>query len=816
MGTILQDLRYGVRMLIKSRAFTLVAVLALALGIGANTAIFSVVNAVLLRKLPYAQPERVVRIWGTNTQQSVPRGEGDYYDFNISTNDFADWRASNHVFESIAVFSSLGSVTLTGRDEPVRLRCPVVSADFFKVLGVQPALGRFFLPEEEQQGKHRAVVLSYGTWQGRFNADPNIVGQTLVLSGNSYTVVGVAPKEFEHPRPNPTAEPEMWRPLALQLEPGERNNHWLHAIARLKPGVTTEQAQAEMNLINGQLERQYPDSNTGRGVRLSSLHESMVGNIRSALSVLFGAVGFVLLIACANVANLLLARSSTRQREMAIRTALGASRLRVIRQLLTESVLLSVLGGALGLLIALWATDLLIGLSGGEIPRLSAISIDARMLGFTAAVSLLTGIIFGLAPALEASRPDLNVSLKEGGRVATGRGRQRFRQALIVSEVALSLVLLIGAGLMMKSFWRLQHVNLGFNPENLLTMYVSLPQTRYPEQSQAALVQQRIVERISALPGVASAASVSILPLSGGNSCDGVMIEGRPAATASDVPCVEVRSISPDYFRTMGVPLVRGRALNDHDTSDAPAVVVVNESLVRRLFPGEDPLGRRINHSAPDKPQVWREIVGVVGDIRHFGPDAEARPEFYEPQLQAPNWGTGLVVRASGDLTNLAAAVRGEVRALDPDLPVYNLKSMEELVSETVAQPRFRTLLLAIFAAVALLLSATGLYGVMNYWVTQRTREIGVRMALGAQARDVLRMVVGQGMILAAIGVAVGLVAAFGLTRLINSLLFNVSATDPLTFACVALALCVVAFLASYLPARRATKVDPMVALRYE
>ncbi|HYY56001.1 MAG TPA: ABC transporter permease [Pyrinomonadaceae bacterium] len=816
MGTLLQDLRYGLRMLLKSPAFTAVAVLALALGIGANTAIFTVVNAVLLKPLPYPQPERVVRLWGTNTQQSVPSGAGEYYDFNISTNDFADWRAANHVFESIAVFSSFGSVTLTGRDEPVRLRCPVVSTEFFNVLGVHPALGRFFLPEEEQQGKHRVVVLSYGTWQSRFNADPNIVGQTLTLTGNSYTVVGVAPKDFEHPRPNPAAEPEMWRPVALELEPGERNNHWLHAIARLKPGVTVEQAQAEMNLINGQLERQYPDSNTGRGIRLGSLHDSMVGNIRSALSVLFGAVGFVLLIACANVANLLLARSSTRQREMAIRTALGASRLRVIRQLLTESVLLSLMGGALGMLIALWATDLLVGLSGGEIPRLGAIGVDGRMLLFTAMVSLLTGIVFGLAPALEASRPDLNVSLKEGGRVATGRGRQRFRQALIVSEVALSLVLLVGAGLMMKSFWRLQHVELGFNPDNLLVMDMALPQTRYPERSQAALFQQRLVERINALPGVASAASVSILPLSGGNSCDGTTIEGRAAASPADIPCVEVRDISPGYFRTMGVPLLRGRALDEHDNADAPPVVVVNESFVRRLFPGEDPIGKRINHSAPDGPQVWREIVGVVGDIRHFGPDSEARPEFYQPQMQAPSWGTALVVRSSSDPTNLAAAIRGEVRAMDKDLPLYNLKSMGELVSESVAQPRFRTLLLALFAAVALLLSATVLYGVMNYWVTQRTREIGVRMALGAQSRDVLRMVVGQGMVLAVIGVGVGIVAAFALTRVINNLLFNVSATDPWTFIAVPLALCAVAFVASYIPARRATKVDPMIALRYE
>jgi putative ABC transport system permease protein len=815
METLFQDLRYGVRMLLKSPAFTLVAVFALALGIGANTAIFSVVNAVLLRQLPYAQPERLVRLWGTNALQSVPRGQSEFSDFNISPNDFADWRAQNHVFDSVAVFSSFGSVTLTGRDEPVRLRCPVVSPEFFSVLGVKPALGRFFLPEEEQVGKHRVVVLSYGTWQQRFGADPEIVGQTLTLNSSNFTIIGVAPKGFEHPRPNPTAEPEMWRALPLTLDAGERNNHWLHAIARLKPGVTQAQAQAEMNVINGQLEQQYPDSNTGRGLRLGSLHEAMVGEMRPALSLLLGAVGFVLLIACANVANLLLARSSVRHREMAIRTALGASRLRIVRQLLTESLLLALLGGGFGLLIALWATDLFVGLSGGEIPRLSTISVDGRILGFTALVSLLTGVIFGLAPALDSSKPELNVSLKEGGRAATGLGRQRLRQLLIISEVALSLLLLVGAGLMMKSFWRLQHVELGFNPDNLLTMDISMPPSRYPDKDQAALFQERLLERLSALPGVTSAASTTVLPLSGANSCDGMTIEGRPT-TPADMPCVEVRDSSPDYFRTMGIPLLRGRQLTGRDNKDAPPVVIVNEAFARSFFPGQDPIGHRINHSPADKPAVWREIVGVVGDVRHFGLDAEARPEFYEPQLQAPSLGTSIVVRSNSDLTGLAAAVRREVLAMDKDLPVYHLKTMQELISDAVAQPRFRTLLLLIFAAVALLLSGLGLYGVMSYWVTQRTREIGVRMALGAQPGDVLRLVVGQGMALAGLGVCLGLAAAFALTRLIHSLLFAVSATDPLTFTAVPLVLCVVAFLASYIPARRATRIDPMIALRYE
>ncbi|HEX8140385.1 MAG TPA: ABC transporter permease [Pyrinomonadaceae bacterium] len=815
MSTFWQDLRYGVRMLLKSPGFTLVAVFALALGIGANTAIFSVVNAVLLRPLPFAEPERLVRLWGTFSQQSVPRGEGQYYDFNISPNDFADWRTQNRSFEAIAVFSSYGSVTLTGRDEPLRLRCPVVSTEYFSVLGVKPALGRFFLPEEEQVGKHRVVVLSYGAWQQKFGADPSVVGQTLTLNGSSYTVVGVAPKIFEQPRPTPSAEPDMWRPLALELEPGGRASHFLHAMARLKPGVSLQQAQADMDSITANLERQYPDSNLGRGVRLSSLHEAIVGNIRPALRVLLGAVGFVLLIACANVANLLLARSTVRQREMAIRTALGASRLRIVRQLLTESILLAAVGGGLGLLLALWATDLLTGLGGKDIPRLGAISLDGRILGFTLLVSLLTGIIFGLIPALESARPDLNVSLKEGGRANVGGG-QRFRQFLIVSEVALSLVLLVGAGLMMRSFWRLQHVQLGFDADNLLTLDLSLPRTRYKQADEAALFQQQLVERLKALPGVTSAASSSVLPLSGGNSCDGMMIEGRPLASAGEAPCVEVRQTSPDYLRAMGIPLLRGRQLTEQDKRDAPFVVVINEALARRFFAGTDPIGQRISHSDPSGPPVWRTIVGVAGDVRHFGLDAEPLPEFYEPQLQAPSWGTSLVVRSASDPASVAAAVRAEVRRMDADLPVYNVKTMRELASESVAQPRFRTLLLAIFAAVALLLSGVGLYGVMSYWVTQRTREIGVRMALGAQASDVLRMVVGQGMMMAVVGVCVGLVASLALTRVIHSLLFGVSTTDPLTFAAVPLVLCVVAFLASYIPARRATRIDPMIALRYE
>ena len=814
MHTLLQDLRFGMRMLLKQPGFTVVAILTLAIGIGINTAMFSVVNAVLLRPLSYQEPERLVRLWGASSSQGGQKTSSTPTEFGNSFNDFLDWKAQNRVFKNIAVIS-FGTVALTGRDEPLRLRCPVVSADFFAVLEAKPLLGRFFLPEEDQVGKHRVAVLSYGLWQRLFAAEPKVIGQTLTLNGDSFTVIGVAPQNFEHPILNAAGEPDLWRPIAIQPEARSRGAHFLNAIARLKPGVSVEQAQSEMNNITGQLERQYPESNTGRGVRLTSLHSAIVGNIQTALYVLLGAVGFVLLIACVNVANLFLARASARQKEIAIRLALGAGRLRIIRQLLTESVLISLVGGAGGFLLAFWSTDLLLTLSAGDVPRLQAIKVDASVLAFTFVISLATGIIFGLAPALQLSKPNLNSSLKDGVKsTASSPGRQRFRRLLLISEVALSLVLLIGAGLLLKSFWQLQQVKLGFNPEGLLTMDLSLPRARYSRAGQAAAFQQQLLEKLRALPGVNAVGVVDYLPLSGRNTCDGFTIEGRPPLPPGEFPCSEMRSSSTDYLRTLDIPLIRGRQFTDQDREGTPLVVLINESMARRFFPHEDPIGKRVNLEYPN--QVWREVVGIVRDVKHFGLASEAQPEIYRPQAQAPTLSMSVLVRSASDPASLAALLRKEVRALDKDLPVYNLREMRDLVKNSVAQPRFRTFLLGIFAAVALLLASVGIYGVMSYAVNQSTRELGIRLALGAQRRDIFGLVMGQGLILAAIGIVIGLAASVALTRFLSSLLFGVSPTDLFTFAGISILLAAIALLACYLPARRATRVDPMVALRYE
>ena len=812
MRSVWQDLRYGLRMLLRKPGFTFAAVLTIALGIGANTAIFSAVNAVLLRPLPYLEPERLVRIWGTSARQSATEARGEFYDYNISPNNFYDWREQNQVFAQMAAFS-FGSLTLTGRDEPLRLVCPAVSAEFFSVLGVTPAHGRFFLPEEEQVGQHRAVVLSHGLWHSQFGGDPNIIGQTLSFEGNSFVVVGVAPANFRHPVRSPIGEPDLWRPLALRLEPGNRGGYWLHAIGRLKPGVTLEQAQAEMSAISNRLEQQYPETNAGRGARLSALHHAVVGNVRPALWLLFGAVGLVLLIACANVANLLLARASTRRREMAIRLSLGASFFRVVRQLLTESLLLALIGGAFGLLLALWLTDVFIAL-GADIPRLEEVSVDTRALGFALGLTLLTGIIFGLAPALNAVKFDLNQSLKEGGLTSSPR-RHRSRSLLVVSEVALALMLLVGAGLLLKSFWRLQSVDPGFNPEGALVLDISLPQARYPQRAEAANFYQQLLTRIEALPGTQAAGAVNILPLSGSSSCDSFSIAGHPPMPQGQEPCAEIRASSVSYFRALGIPLLMGRQFTEQDRRDAPPVALINETMARRFFPAADPIGQRINLDGASQP-VWREIVGVVADVKHFGLDVEPRPEIYQPLLQAPFRGMTIVARTNADPETLASAVRAEVRALDKDLPIYNLRTMRDLVSSSIAQPRFRTLLLGSFAALALLLAAIGVCGVMFNTVAQRTHEIGIRLALGAGRRDILKLILWQGMSLALMGISVGLGAAFALTSVMRSLLFGVSATDWATFVSAALLLFGIALLACYLPARRATKVDPMEALRYE
>jgi putative ABC transport system permease protein len=797
-------------MLGKSPGFTAMAVLALALGIGANSAIFSVVNTVLLRPLPYKDPDRLVMVWYHVPQKGLKQ-------FSASPLDFIDWRDQSQVFEQMAAFDSL-SFNLTGKEEPERIEGARVSASLFPLLGVKAALGRTFLAEEEQPGHERVVILSHGLWQRRFGADPGFIGQTLTLNGSSYTVVGILPASFKFPD-----KEELWTPLAFnpeQLIESARGGRSLLVIGRLKPAVTLRQGQTEMSTIARRLEQRYPVTNTGWGIHLVPLHEQEVEEYRLALLILLGVVGFVLLIACANVANLLLARAATRQKEIAIRTALGATRRHVIRQLLTESLLLAGLGGALGLLLALWGIDLLVAVCPADMPRVQEVRLDGHVLGFTLLVSLLAGVIFGLAPAFQASQPDLNQSLKEGGWKSRALpGRHRIRNLLVVGEVALALVLLIGAGLMIKSFLRVRSVHLGFNPEHVLTMQIALPPSQYAAGHPVSAFYRQLLARIEELPGVQSVGAVTVLPLSGDVSATSFTIEGRPPLPTGEFLLANYRAISPHYFRTMGIPLLQGRDVAERDGEAAPTVVVINQTMAQRFWPGEQPLGKRLRLKVKGQ-QISCEIVGVVGDVKYAELNAKATPEIYWPYAQnlRPGYTSNmtLVVRTASDPVSMAAAVRSQVQAVDRNQPVFNIKTMEQYVVQAVASWRGATLLLSLFAALALVLAAVGIYSVMSYSVTQRTHEIGVRMALGAEPRDVLRLVVGQGMMLTLIGVIAGLAAAFALTRVMSEMLYGVSPTDPTTFAAIALLLAAVALMASYIPARRATKVDPMVALRYE
>jgi putative ABC transport system permease protein len=807
MQTLLQDIRYGLRMLAKNPGFTVVAVVTLALGIGANTAVFSVVNTVLLRPLPYKEADRLVTVWGKNLEKG--------YDFDlVSPPDFADWRAQNRVFEEMAA-SDDAMYTLTGTGEPTSITAYKFSAGFFHVLGVPPIIGRTFLPEEEQPGKNRVVVLSYRLWQSRFGGDRGVIEKMVRLNGEPYTVIGIMPPSFEYPQ-----DTELWTPL--RVEPNLANNRgvrFLRVLARLKPGVRIKEAEAEMNTIASRLEREYPDTNKGEGVYLKTLRDMKVGDIRPALLVLLGAVSFVLLIACANVANLLLARATARQREIAIRGALGASRVRMVRQFLTESVLLAVLGGGLGLLLASWGVGGLVAMfpptiSNLNIPRVDTIPIDDKVLGFALCASLLTGVIFGLAPAFEACRLNPNESLKEAGRsLASSAQGRRFRSALVVSEVALSLILLSAAGLLMKSFLHLLQGDLGFDSNHVLTLRVWLPQYKYKTDPQQRAFSSQVVEKIRSLPGVQSVGAVTFLPLSGWWGQRGFTIEGRPVSPQNPQPAVVWSSVTTDYFRTLGIPLVKGRFFSGRDIDEAPGVAIISKGLARQFWPTEDPIGKRITLEGQRSP---REIVGVVGDVRQFGLVSEPRPEIYIPFDQATTPLICFAVRTASDPINLANAVRHEVWAVDKDQAVSHVMTMEQLAAESLAPQRISLLLIAIFAALALILAAVGLYGVLAYSVTQRTHEVGIRMALGAGAGDVLKLVVGQGLILTLLGVAIGLAASFGLTRFLSSLLYGVRPTDPATFAGVSLLLTGVALAASYIPARRATKVDPMVALRYE
>ncbi|HSB11414.1 MAG TPA: ABC transporter permease [Blastocatellia bacterium] len=809
MDTLLHDIRYSIRTFLKTPGFTAVAVIALALGIGANTAIFSVVNALLLKPLPYKEADRLVLIWHSYPKLNLEQA-------SLSAPSYVEYRDMTTSFEQVATATEW-SVNLTGVGEPERLQGARVSYNLFATLGVQPAQGRSFLAEEDRPGSDKVVVLSNGLWQRRFGGDPSIVGQTITLDGSSYDVVGVMPAGFVF-----MVEVDLFKPIAFtpeQLAPNRHGNEYLIGVARLKPGVTFAQASAEMNLLADQLRPQFYGPNWG--ITVVPLREQLVGNFRTALFILLGAVGCVLLIACANVANLLLARASSRQKEIAVRTALGASRGRIVRQLLTESVLLAALGGALGLLLAfVGIRALVLGVPEditGFIVGWKDISLSAPVLAFTFGVSMLTGVVFGLVPALRASRPDMNESLKEGGRGGTeGRHNNLVRASLVVLEVAVALVLLIGAGLLIRSFMRLQQVSPGFNPSNVLTMQLSLPESKYGERAQIASFFEQVVERVQSLPGVASAGVGNNIPMGNDGWNASFAIEGLQLAPGEPSPHGDPHMVSPDYFKAMGIALLRGRYFTEADSKDSLQVAIIDETLADQYWPDQDPIGKRIGFGGTRDQRIWHEIVGVVGHVKQYGLDGKTKVQYYFPQSQSPQRNMYLIVRTTGEQRSIVSSIRGAIDSIDKDQPIYRLMKMDDIVANSALQRRVSMFLLGIFAAVALVLAAVGIYGVMAYTVTQRTHEIGIRMALGAQPKDVLALVVRRGMLMTLIGVGLGLAGAFAVTKVMASLLFGVGAHDPLTFVGISVLLGAVALIASLVPARRATRVDPMIALRYE
>jgi putative ABC transport system permease protein len=813
MGTIGQDIKYGARMLLKSPSLSIVATIALALGIGANTAIFSVVNAVMLRPLPFPNSEALMSVFERDQTRGIVRGSYSYP-------NFFDLRDQNHVFEHIAAYHDSDFI-LTGHGEPVRISGGVATADLFSVLGTAPVLGRTFLPDEDKPTETgRVVVLSQRFFASRFNSDASVLNQQITLDGKQYTIVGVMPHGFEFPVQN---EPlDLWTTIADDAAgsspaTGQRGAHFLRLIARLKPGVTESQAQAEVDAIAARLEQQYPDTNTHKGIRVESALKALIGDVRPALLILLGAVACVLLIACANVANLLLARAMTRHKEMAVRSALGASRIRVVRQLLTESLLLSLAGGLLGLALAVWWSDLLIALGKKDIPRAIQVGLDWRVLGFTLGVSILTGLVFGLVPALHLSKTALMDSLKEGRGAGAGARKNRVRGLLVVAELAIAVVLLVGAGLLIQSLWRLQHVNPGLQAQNILTFNVVVPEVRYSSEKQVRFFND-LLARTRALPGVQSASAVMPLPLSGDRFSISFQIDGRPVAK-KDQPSGDLFVAAPNYFRTMGIPIKKGRDFEERDEHKSTPVIIVTESFARQFFPGEDPIGKRIQpgiSSWENETSVMREIIGVVGDIRNRALDTEPKPAFYVPQSQVPFSQLIVVAKTTNDPHSLITGATREVRSVDPEVPVFSVKTMEEYIASSVAAPRFNTTLLSIFAAVALVLTIIGLYGVMSYSVAQRTNEIGIRMALGAQTRDVLGLIVKDGVKLVLVGLVLGISGALILTRLLSTLLFGVTTRDPATFFAIAALLSIVAMLACCIPAWRATRVDPLDALRCE
>jgi predicted permease len=810
MNTLWQDLRYGARMLVKTPAVTLVAIIALTLGIGANTALFSVVNAVLLRPFPYADGERLAMIWERKS------GKPDAQNV-INLGNFYDWKDQNTSFVDMAAFFDR-NVNLTSDGNPEEVPAQIATTNLFSVLGVNAFQGRTFTADDGKDGQPSVVIISHGLWQRRFGGGP-IVGHEITLNNLKFTVIGVLPADvgwFVQKGSMINKAPDIWTPWQVSNELRERHGRFARAVGRLKPGVTLEQAQNEMNVIGARLAQQYPEFDTNWGVNVVPLRTQFTGQIRKPLFILLGAVGFVLLIACANVANLLLARASSRKKEIAVRAGLGASRWRIARQLLTESLLLSLIGGGCGLLLAWWGTRALVSFSPPGLMDLHSVGVNLPVLGFTFLLALLTGIIFGLVPAIEAARFDLNNVLKEGGRnPGGGSGAHRLRNTFVVMQVALALVLLVGAGLFMKSLRHLRSVDPGFNSKNLLTMRVNLPVRKYDSDPKIMDFFHRTIEQLRALPGVEAVGAINTLPFAGPHSGTSIDIEGAPPQPEGQKLSTGICVVDPHYFDAMQIPLKRGRLFTEQEAKEMRHVVVVNETFVREILGGADPLGKRVTIAMKDKDSPT-EIIGVVGDTKHLGLDSELEAMAYWPQPELVYSGMTMVIRTTGSANSIVPQAREVVRNIDPQQPIGETSTMEMLLEHSIARSRFNATLLSIFSLVALVMAAVGIYGVMSYSVQQRTHEIGLRMALGAQQGDVLRMVGRQGITLGLIGVAVGLAASFGLTRLIVSLLFEVQATDPRTFAAVASGLFLITLIACYVPARRAMKVDPLVALRYE
>ncbi len=798
----MQDLRYALRQLAKTPGFTAIALLTLGLGIGACTAIFSVVNSVILRPLEYPESDRLVVIRETNLPQ--------FPEFSVAPGQYFSWLEQAKSYEQLAALRG-GSYNLTGIGEPQRLTAKLITANYLTMLRVHPALGRAFTADEEAKDKANVVILSYGFWQRQFGGRPEVLNTTVQLNGQAFTIVGIMAKNFQI-----DSKTDVFAPAAFSAE--ERQNHgghYISAISRLKAGVTVEQARSEMNVIASRLAKQFPDTNKGWGVKLAPMLEYAVADVRPVLYSLLGAVGFLLLIACVNVANLLLARATARAKEMTIRAALGASRVRIMRQLLTESVVLAVFGAALGLIIAQWGTSALLAFAPDTLPRAHGIGIDGTVLGFTCVLALATGIGFGLVPAFQAARVNLNETLKDAGRGSSeGRQRQRLRGALVVAEVAIALVLLVGAGLLIRSFARLQNVNPGFQPRDAWTVELDLPGKKYGTDAQQAAFAVRAAERLAAIPGVQSAGASHVVPFTGNDYILGFTIAGRPPVEPADQPSTNYYAITPDYFKAMGIPLLRGRFFDAHDAAGAKRVAIVNETMAKKFFPNEDPIGKRIN--VTNGPETFREIVGIVADVKHYSLESESPLQTYEPMAQQPFDFLTFVVRTAGPIPGLPAAIRTAIYSVDKDQPIASVRPLAQLVAESVARRRFAMFLFAVFSGVALLLAAIGIYGVMAYSVTQRRGEIGIRMALGAQSSDVLKLIFMQGSRLIVLGLGAGLIGALLLTRFLRSMLYGISAHDPLTFAAIALLLAAIASLACLLPARRATKVDPLVALRSE